>query len=324
MNTNTDTDTNTTHPRGQRRFNLRACITLLTALVFLVMAWSGVILYLAPRGRVANWTNWSVLGLDKDQWSNLHMTAAVLMLLAVGWHVYNNWKPLCHHVKSRLPGKVLRCRELFAAAAVVLLLVTGTILGLAPFRYVEAMNVAVKDGWESRVGSVGRAPSTYVQEASAAEFAQRMGMSLESLQHALLQLDVVLDDPQTPMESLARQHGVSLQRIYDLVRAETDRTHATRSRDADTRNRQSSGISRGTGLGDRSRDGGGAGAGRGEGGFGRLTLADYCRSEGLSTAQAVQIFNDHGIEAGGDQRLRDLAARMEMTPRELAQWLAKQ
>jgi hypothetical protein len=57
-----------------RLLNLRGLITLLTALAYSVMAISGVMLYLAPRGRVANWTGRSLLGLGKEPWSDLHMT----------------------------------------------------------------------------------------------------------------------------------------------------------------------------------------------------------------------------------------------------------
>ena len=47
------------------KFRTKGFVSLLLALTFLVASFSGVILYLTPRGRVANWTGWTMLGLDK-------------------------------------------------------------------------------------------------------------------------------------------------------------------------------------------------------------------------------------------------------------------
>jgi hypothetical protein len=47
------------------RFQLRGFVSLLLTLFFLALSFSGVMLYLTPRGRVANWTGWSMLGLEK-------------------------------------------------------------------------------------------------------------------------------------------------------------------------------------------------------------------------------------------------------------------
>ena len=49
-------------------FKWRGMFTFLVVLALVVDAVSGIILYIAPPGRVANWTNWQVWGLGKDQW----------------------------------------------------------------------------------------------------------------------------------------------------------------------------------------------------------------------------------------------------------------
>ena len=63
------------------KFRTRGFVSLLLALTFLVASFSGVILYLTPRGRVANWTGWTMLGLDKHEWGAIHINACLLVLV---------------------------------------------------------------------------------------------------------------------------------------------------------------------------------------------------------------------------------------------------
>jgi hypothetical protein len=49
-------------------------------------------LYIEPHGRVAYWTKWSFLGLEKDQWGNIHIFSGLLFLVAGGFHLYYNLK----------------------------------------------------------------------------------------------------------------------------------------------------------------------------------------------------------------------------------------
>lgn len=45
----------------------RQLTSFIITFAFVVIAISGVILYIVPPGRVANWTNWQLLGLGKEQ-----------------------------------------------------------------------------------------------------------------------------------------------------------------------------------------------------------------------------------------------------------------
>ena len=45
----------------QSRFNWRGFFSLLLFGSFSLLAFSGIILYVTPKGRVANWTGWTLL-----------------------------------------------------------------------------------------------------------------------------------------------------------------------------------------------------------------------------------------------------------------------
>jgi len=68
----------------------RAFVSLLSLVSFILLGLTGIILYIQPHGRVAYWTKWSFLGLEKDQWGNIHIFSGLLFLMAGGFHFYYN------------------------------------------------------------------------------------------------------------------------------------------------------------------------------------------------------------------------------------------
>ena len=64
------------------RFQWRAFVTLFVTLSFLLIAASGIVLYVAPPGRVAHWSVWTLGGLDKEGWQAVHTVFAFLFVLA--------------------------------------------------------------------------------------------------------------------------------------------------------------------------------------------------------------------------------------------------
>jgi len=136
-----------------RVLHLRAFVSFVTGLSFVVMSVSGLVLYFAPRGRVANFSGWSVLGLDKEQWSDLHMTMAVLLLAGIGWHLYFNFRPLCHYLKSRATRTGMRLRELVLAAILTALVTIGTLAMWSPFSLIADWNEQIKNSQEINTGS---------------------------------------------------------------------------------------------------------------------------------------------------------------------------
>jgi len=66
---------------------LRGSIDLLLTLVFTVMAVSGIALYLAPSGRIAETLGWTFLGLNKDTWTEIHTYMGFAMIGLVAVHL---------------------------------------------------------------------------------------------------------------------------------------------------------------------------------------------------------------------------------------------
>ena len=84
-----------------RPFHKRGWIVFVVGLSAVVLLISGIVLFIAPSGRIANATHWALLWLDKDGWINLHNVFAILFVTGLVWHLVFNGKPLHNDVVSR-------------------------------------------------------------------------------------------------------------------------------------------------------------------------------------------------------------------------------
>jgi hypothetical protein len=117
---------------ASKPFHKRGWVVFVLGLSALVLLISGIVLFVAPSGRIANATGWALLWLGKDGWVNLHNVFAVLFVAGLVWHLVFNWRPLSNYVVSRASHHLNLKREMLAAAAVVLVLVVLVALDMPP------------------------------------------------------------------------------------------------------------------------------------------------------------------------------------------------
>ena len=61
---------------------------LLLGLSFFVMAVSGFMLMVAPRGRTAQAIDWHLAGLSRTGWEGVHLATSILFMVFAGWHFW--------------------------------------------------------------------------------------------------------------------------------------------------------------------------------------------------------------------------------------------
>ena len=103
-----------------RNWNGRAFISLCSLLGFVLLSLTGIILYIEPHGRVAYWTKWSFLSLEKDQWGNIHVFSGLLFLVTGAFHLYYNWKPLIKYLGGKIETTLRYKRELVICSLIFL------------------------------------------------------------------------------------------------------------------------------------------------------------------------------------------------------------
>lgn len=158
--------------RRRQRFALRAMTSVLITCSFLLLLVSGVVLFLAPPGRIANWNGWTVLGMGKHDWGGLHTWFALIFLAAAVLHVYYNWRVLMAYFKHRHTRRVAFRLEWAVALLICVGVFAGTRAGVVPFSSLLKLSGCGGDESEGGGGRRGHAlaatGTTQRCEASAA------------------------------------------------------------------------------------------------------------------------------------------------------------
>jgi len=109
-------------------------ITSLTALLsFIVMAFTGIILYITPQGRVAYWSDWHLFGLTKSEWGDIHIGTGVLFIIAIGFHIWYNWKMILAYLKDKAKNLKIFTKDFNIALILTVVFVAGTYFQAPPF-----------------------------------------------------------------------------------------------------------------------------------------------------------------------------------------------
>lgn len=284
-------------------FHWRGLTSFIVTLSFLVLATSGVILYLSPKGRVANWTGWSILGLEKEQWGAVHTLMALVFVVAAVFHLYFNWTIFWNYLKTRAAAKINLKRELALAIVLTAAVFVGTVMEVPPFSTVVALGDRVKDHWEHKAAS---APVPHAEEFTIEELAAEAGVTLDVALQRLESAGISGAAHSEKVADIAARNRISPNEVFAIIQA------------------------RGAGQGGQGRQGGqgggqgqgqgvqGGGEGHGQRGYGRMTVEHVCSEAGLGVDTALERLRDAGISASSGDVLRDIAAHAGKSPSEIA------
>lgn len=193
----------------------RGFISVTLLLQSLVVAVSGVVRYASPRGREAHWVDWRVWGLDKDQWSSIHMVSGLVFLVLFAVHLVYNWTPMLKYLC--LKGKSLRYRGWESAAGVVLTLVLLglTVADVSPVNALFIQSERLKDAYAA---SIERAPWPHAEEASVETICNRFEIPLEEALALLKEKGLPVLNSTETLASVGRRHGTSAMNVFRVVR----------------------------------------------------------------------------------------------------------
>jgi hypothetical protein len=197
------------------KFKTKGFVSLFLACSFTVAAVSGTILYVTPRGRTANWTGWSIAGLDKHQWGALHINACLILLLVAAFHLLLNWRVFWNYIKKRSQSGLNLKLEMAAALLLTGLLVAGTVYHVPPLNYPIVWNEDIKGYWEQQTP---RGPAPHAEEFTVERFASTVGLTTDEVVSSLTEAGYTVQNPNITIASLAEQNGTVPNEIYVAVR----------------------------------------------------------------------------------------------------------
>ncbi|MDH4201968.1 MAG: DUF4405 domain-containing protein [Phycisphaerae bacterium] len=277
-------------------FQFRAFVSLLAAFSFATLAVTGVILYITPPGRIANWTNWTFWALNKQQWIGLHTCFATLFFIVSVLHIWLNFKPLISYFVNKAQAASKFRVEWLLAIIVCGIVFAGAMKPFAPFSSLLNLNDRIKFSWEE---PKQRAPVPHAELLTIEELAKAAGMEpdiiLQNLNAGGIETNI-----SDIFGTIAKENGFSPNELFAIATGTTPQTR---------------------GFGYRGGDHAGQGQ---QGGFGQKTLQVACDEMNLNIQKAIDILKAAEIEAVADKTIRQIADENGVHPSRIRQILENQ
>jgi hypothetical protein len=262
-----------------KKFNWRGWTTFVTAISFVVDLISGIILYVAPPGRVANWTDWSVWGLSKDQWGAIHTIFGYVLLFVIALHIYYNWKILWNFIWSKIRKAVNLRREMVGATLICLFIFMGTLWEMPPFSSTMELGDFFKNSWKENEADT---PVAHGELLSLEEFAYTLRVPTDQVVNALKSQGYRVENDQQPVSAIAKENNTSPDKLYEAIKEAGLKPETPKSLE-------------GTGMGKKS-------------------LEMIAVERGLPLEEVLARLKKYGIEAKPKDTLKDIAGKAGKTP----------
>ncbi len=262
---------------------------------FLVLTITGIVLYVVPQGRVAYWVDWSLLGLQKTHWANVHMMFGGVFIAMGVLHLYFNWKPFKKYLAARVSGHLEVTRELVASVVISLLIIAGSIADVPPVSWVFDLNETVKSAWVT--SPEYEPPFGHAEEVSLRTLAKRTDLDLPAAVQTLRAQNIKFRDASDSIKSIAAANDMNPMQVYALISDLKKPSSETVAGDAMTAEEVEERFA-GTGLGSKS-------------------LTDLCLSLNVELDLAQTRLTRSGVVAQPEERLRPIADRHGASPIDL-------
>jgi Domain of unknown function (DUF4405) len=270
----------------KKSFRWRVFISFGLFIALFMMLVSGVILYISPPGRVANWTDWRLIGLTKTGWRNQHLIFGFAFILLSLFHLFLvNWKAFLCYLKTKTAEGIKRPTELLAILLLSLLFGVGTYYGLEPFSAIIQFGNRISSSWEAQEK---RAPIPHAELMTLIELSKQPGMGgdPEALKAKLEKAGLTITSSKETLAKIAEANGMAAEHVYEMLSAEENGRSALSGK-----------------------------------GFGRKTLQQIGDEAGVSATSLQLALRQKGIEAKTETPLKTIAEENGIEMRELRQLL---
>lgn len=272
---------------GKKKFHLRSFIAFA---LFISVVWilvSGTVLYIAPPGRVAHWQQWTILGLDKDQWQAQHTLFSYLFIVLAVFHIFTlNWRNLWSYVTIKSHAGFRKSREFFAAMVVIFVVFFATLFNVPPFSSFFDLGESIGFRWEDRQN---RGPVPHTENLSLEKIAEEfLETDIAVVMEKLDNKGVRVDHKDQKLTEIAKINELSPAEIYAMI----------------------SPTSRGKNTG--------SGSGKG---YGRMTIQDLAADLEMDADEIIIILNQNNIQAKKNESIREIADRNQRHPSEILQMI---
>jgi len=266
----------------KKSFSWRVFISFGLFIAVLMMLVSGVILYISAPGRVANWSDWRMLGLTKRGWQHQHIIFGFAFLILSLFHLFViNWKAFFSYLKSKTTEGLKSPVELLTIIILSALFGIGTYYGIQPFSAVIKIGDTISDSWERREK---QAPIPHAELMTLRQLAEQPGLGGDpaALKTKLEKAKLKVASEEQTLAEIASLNGKTAEEVYEFIAPEKTGRHKIQGQ-----------------------------------GFGKKTLQEIADEGGVSSTSLQLALRQKGIEAKTDTPLKSIAANNKIEMNEL-------
>ncbi len=259
---------------------MRRITSLTAALTFLLVVLTSIILYIVPQGRVAYWADWRLWGLSKTDWGNIHINLGFLFLIALGLHIYYNWKLLTAYLKDRARRFKLFTREFNIALAFTVCCTLGSYFLIPPFNWVMALSDHFK---ETAAAKYGEPPYGHAELSSLRIFARKMNLDLNKSLALLHKAGIKVKNYDFSLADIAKEYKITPKQLYKIIESATVKKDRAEIVDHIL---PASPMPR----------------------TGNLSLTEFCKKHSLNVDQVIRRLKEVGIEAEKNATIKTISS----------------
>ncbi len=263
----------------KQKFSWRSFISFGLLFSFLIIFFTGIILYIAPAGRIAHWVNWKLIALSKEDWQALHIIFSFLFVILSIFHLFSiNWKVFLSYIKSKTSSGLNKKRELLISGILTILIFIGVLYSIPPFSSVIDLGESLTQSWEKKVEA---APIPHAELLTLIELSEQLeNFSIEKIQNKLKANNIKYTSTDQTLSDIAKANNLTPLEVYNLI-TKTSMTGMAGS------------------------------------GIGRKPLEEVAKENGKDINDVLNILKENNIVATKEQTLKDIAAENDMAARDI-------
>lgn len=265
--------------RKSKSFYWRSVISFYIIISFIVMSISGIILYFAPPGRVAFWSEWTFIALTKEQWQSVHTIFTFIFVFAIAFHIYFNWKVIISYLKTKMDEGMKRRNELILASVFSVMVLVLTIANIAPFSAVMVFGEDLSESWSDENSEP---PIPHAELLSLTEFAEVIDVEKDQIISKLKSNGLKVPSDTLTVKELAEINNITPQNVYEFVQSENNKVTLVEGS-----------------------------------GYGKKSIEQISKDLNIELDVVMANLKEKGINAAPDDKIRDLARENDISPIEL-------
>lgn len=271
----------------QKKFFWKSFVSFSLVWSFIIILISGIVLYIAPPGRVSNWTNWMLFGFSKAGWQAIHTIFSLTFVFLSVFHlIVFNWKVFWIYLMTKTSNGLNKQKELLVSLALIIVIFSGTYFNVQPFKAVMDFGEWTTESWELKED---QAPIPHAELLTIKELSQNyVKISADSILLLIRQKDLKADSTGQTIAKISELNNLTPAQLYSII------TPASKESNMETVHKpQLQGL-------------------------GRKTFREIATERGIDVSVLIEVLRKSNIKANPDDKLKAVAESNGKTPMEIA------